>query len=223
MTDYVKARRHLRRVDPVMAGLIARVGPCRMGEHAAFDPFASLTRSIASQQLSIKAADTIFRRFCDLFPGGLPAPAALLALEDASMRAAGFSRPKISFLRDLAAHVVDGRLDLAGLRHLSDEDAVAALVAVKGIGRWTAEVFLMFRLERPDLLPIDDVGLVRAMRLAYGLRGTPKPARLLRLAEPWRPYRTVASWYLWQSLPFLDAERPARAPRRTSATGARRT
>ncbi|MGE3276933.1 MAG: DNA-3-methyladenine glycosylase [Vicinamibacterales bacterium] len=216
MIDYEKARRHLRRSDPVMAGLIRRVGACRLGDHAAFDPFASLTRSIASQQLSIKAADTIFGRFCDLFPGRLPVPAALLALDDAPLRAAGFSRPKISFLRDLAARVDDGRLDLVALRTLPDEEALARLVEVKGIGRWTAEVFLMFRLERPDLFPVDDVGLVRAVRLAYGLRGQPKPARLLRLAEPWRPYRTVASWYLWQSLPYLDAQ-PRSAARQPAA------
>lgn len=188
-----------------MAGLIRRVGPCRLAGAPRQDPFASLTRSIASQQLSVKAADTIHGRFRDLFPRRAPTPAVLLTLDDAALRAVGFSRPKVGFLRDLAARVLDGRLDLKALRRLSDDEALAALVAVKGIGRWTAEIFLMFRLERPDLFPTDDVGLARAVRLAYGLRTRPTDARLLEIGEPWRPYRTVASWYLWQSLPFLDA------------------
>ncbi|MGE0042052.1 MAG: DNA-3-methyladenine glycosylase [Vicinamibacterales bacterium] len=204
MIDYERARRHLRKADPVMAGLIRRVGPCLLAGAPRQDPFASLTRSIASQQLSVKAADTIHGRFRDLFPRRAPSPAALLALDDATLRAAGFSRPKVAYLRDLATRVLDGRLDFRALRALPDEEAVAALVSVKGIGRWTAEIFLMFRLERPDLLPADDVGLARSVRLAYGLRWRPTAARLLRLGEPWRPYRTVASWYLWQSLAFLD-------------------
>ena len=201
MTDYAKARRHLMRRDPVMRKLIKKVGACRLDQVAPAEPFAALARSIASQQLSVKAAETIFERFCNLFPPDRqPTPHALLRLDEEQIRAVGFSRPKARFLRDLSERVADGRLDLAALQHHSDEKAVALLTAVKGIGPWTAEVFLMFRLGRPDVLPADDLGLMNAAQRAYGLRKRPTPDRLRKIGEAWRPYRSVAAWYLWASL-----------------------
>jgi 3-methyladenine DNA glycosylase/8-oxoguanine DNA glycosylase len=165
------------------------------------DPFVALTRSIASQQLSMKAAETIFNRLCDLCPPDRqPTPERLLALSEDQIRAVGYSRPKAGFLKDLAARVVDGRLDLHGLNSRPDEDVLQELTAVKGIGRWTAEIFLMFRLGRPDVLPADDLGLLNATQRAYGLRKRPTPDRLRKMGEAWRPYRSVAAWYLWTSL-----------------------
>jgi 3-methyladenine DNA glycosylase/8-oxoguanine DNA glycosylase len=149
----------------------------------------------------MKAAETIFNRLCDLCPPDRqPTPERLLALSEDEIRAVGYSRPKAGFLKDLASRVVDGRLDLHGLGDRSDEEVLQALTAVKGIGRWTAEVFLVFRLGRPDVLPADDLGLLTATQRAYGLRKRPTPDRLRKLGEAWRPYRSVAAWYLWASL-----------------------
>jgi DNA-3-methyladenine glycosylase II len=200
MTDYKLARRHLMRADPKLGIIIKKVGPCELHVAGPRDPFETLTRSIASQQLSTKAADTIFGRFRDLFPNGKPMPHGVMTLTDDQIRATGFSRPKVGYIRDLAAHVLDGRLDLKDLRKHSDEEVMRQLVAVKGIGRWTAEIFLMFRLGRPDILPADDLGLMNAAHRAYGLRKRPTPEQLRRLGEAWRPYRSVAAWYLWASL-----------------------
>lgn len=199
--DYRPARRHLSGRDPRLGAVIRRVGPCRLHAAGARDPFTALAEAIASQQLSVKAADTIFGRFCDLFPPDRrPTPARVAALADEEMRACGFSRSKVGFLRDLAAHVLDGRLDLHGLARRDDEEVMRQLVAVKGIGRWTAEIFLMFRLGRLDVLPADDLGLMKAVAKVYGLRKRPTPDRLRRMGETWRPYRSVAAWYLWASL-----------------------
>jgi 3-methyladenine DNA glycosylase/8-oxoguanine DNA glycosylase len=187
--------------DPVLRAVITRVGPCRLHAVAPRDPFETLCRSIASQQLSVKAAETIFQRFCDLFPPDRkPTPLGVMTLGDAKIRGAGFSRPKVTFIKDLATHVLDGRLDLKGLRKHDDEEVMRQLVAVKGIGRWTAEIFLMFRLGRPDILPADDLGLMNAVQRAYGLRQRPTPKQLRKRGEAWRPYRSVAAWYLWASL-----------------------
>ena len=157
--------------------------------------------SIASQQLSTKAAATIFARFCELFPPDRkPRPERVMTLTDDQIRASGFSRPKVAFIKDLAAHVLDGRLDLKGLTKHDDEEVMRQLVAVKGIGRWTAEIFLMFRLGRPDILPADDLGLMNAAHRVYGMRKRPTPDQLRKKGEVWRPYRSVAAWYLWASL-----------------------
>ena len=156
--------------------------------------------AIASQQLSVKAADTIFGRFCDLFPDRKPTPARVMTLTDDQIRAVGFSRPKVSFIKDLAAHVLDGRLDLKRLKQHPDDEVMRQLIAVKGIGRWTAEIFLMFRLGRPDIFPADDLGLMNAVHRAYALRKRPDAKRLRKMGELWSPYRSVAAWYLWQSL-----------------------
>jgi 3-methyladenine DNA glycosylase/8-oxoguanine DNA glycosylase len=203
--DYRAARRHLMRSDPRMRDVIKRIGPCRLHAAAPADPFEALCRSIASQQLSIKAAETIFRRFCELFPpDGQPTPERVMRLDDDRIRGAGFSRPKVTFIKDLAAHVLDGRLDLHGLHQHPDEEVMRQLVAVKGIGRWTAEIFLMFRLGRQDVLPADDLGLMNAVHRVYRLRKRPDPKRLRKMGELWKPYRSVAAWYLWAS---LDSDR----------------
>ncbi len=198
--DYTIAKKHLSKADPKLSLVIKRVGPCRLHAVAPRDPFEALCMSIASQQLSTKAAATIFGRFCDLFPDRKPTPERVMTLTDEEIRAAGFSRPKISFIRDLALHVLDGRLDLTGLKKHPDEEVMRQLVAVKGIGRWTAEIYLMFRLGRPDILPADDLGLMNAVQRAYGLRKRPDAKRLRKIGEAWKPYRSIASWYLWASL-----------------------
>lgn len=189
------------KTDPKLRDLIKRIGPCELHAFAPKDPFQTLCMSIASQQLSTKAAATIFRRFEDLFPPNRkPTPERVMTLTDDQIRGCGFSGPKVAFIKDLAAHVLDGRLDLKGLRKHPDEEVMQQLVAVKGIGRWTAEVFLMFRLGRPDILPADDLGLMNAVHRAYRLRKRPDAKKLRQMGEAWRPYRSVAAWYLWQSL-----------------------
>jgi DNA-3-methyladenine glycosylase II len=199
--DYTIARRHLMRADPRLNVIIKRVGPCELHAYAPKDPFETLCMSIASQQLSTKAAATIFGRFKDLFPPDRkPTPDRVMTLTDDQIRATGFSRPKVTFIKDLAGRVLDGRLDLPKLKRHSDDEVMEQLIAVKGIGRWTAEIFLMFRLGRPDILPADDLGLMNAVHRAYGLRQRPDAKTLRRMGEAWRPYRSVASWYLWQSL-----------------------
>jgi len=198
--DYTIACRHLSKADPKLGRIIKRVGPCRLHAFAPRDPFEALCMSIASQQLSTKAADTIFRRFCDLFPNRKPTPDVVMTLTDEEIRAVGFSRPKAAFIKDLAAHVLDGRLDLKKLKQHPDDEVMRQLVAVKGIGRWTAEIFLMFRLGRPDIFPADDLGLMNAVQRVYGLRKRPDAKRLRKMCEAWKPHRSVAAWYLWQSL-----------------------
>lgn len=192
------------KVDPKLNRIIKRVGPCTLHASAPGDPFETLCMSIASQQLSTKAAATIFGRFCDLFPRRRPTPARVMTLSDEEIRAAGFSRPKVTFIKDLAARVLDGRLDLKGLKKHPDDEVMRQLVAVKGIGRWTAEIFLMFRLGRPDILPADDLGLMNAAQHAHGLRKRPDAKTLREMSEAWSPYRSVAAWYLWQSLTVKD-------------------
>ena len=199
--DYTIARRHLMKADPKLSVIIKRVGPCELHAFAPRDPFETLCMSIASQQLSTKAAATIFGRFKDLFPPDRkPTPDRVMTLGDDQLRACGFSRAKAAFVKDLAAHVLDGRLDLKRLKKHPDDEVMRQLVAVKGIGRWTAEIFLMFRLGRPDILPADDLGLMNAVHRAYRLRKRPDAKRLRQMGEAWRPHRSVAAWYLWQSL-----------------------
>ncbi|HXG86825.1 MAG TPA: DNA-3-methyladenine glycosylase [Vicinamibacterales bacterium] len=218
--DYQKARRHLMRVDPKLGAVIKKVGPCGLADIPKLPPFMALAEAIASQQLSVKAADTIFGRFCDLFGDDrTPDPARLLAMDDESIRGVGFSRSKVLFLRDLANHVVDQRLMLDALDRLDDQQVAEQLTAVKGIGPWTAEIFLMFRLQRPDIFPADDLGLVKAAQRIYGLRQRPSREKLLKMSQAWRPYRSVAAWYLWRSLalPELDSPPQARGSRKTAS------
>jgi DNA-3-methyladenine glycosylase II len=158
-------------------------------------------RSIVGQQLSVSAARAIYGRLTERFGGRPPTPHEILADDPEELRAAaGLSHAKVGFLRSLAEHVVSGELELEGLDELPDAEVVAELVAVKGLGTWSAHMFLMFQLERPDVLPVGDLGIRRAIERAYGLNELPSPAEIERLAEPWRPYRTLACRYLWASL-----------------------
>jgi DNA-3-methyladenine glycosylase II len=204
-TDYARARRQLVRRDPVMAGLIRQHGACGLGAAQRGDPFQALVHAIIAQQLSTRAAATIEARFTALFDER-PTAARVAALPDGAIRVAGVSSQKLGYIRDLCARVLDGSLRLDALERLADEDVVAALTGVKGIGRWTADMFLMFRLHRPDVLPVGDLGILKAVQRAYSLRRLPTPERLTTIGEPWRPYRSVACWYLWAS---LDTTRPA--------------
>jgi DNA-3-methyladenine glycosylase II len=197
-TDYTRARRHLATADPVLATAIRQIGPCGLATRAGRPPFETLARSIVSQQLSARAATTIFARVQALLADGRVRPADLLALAETDLRLAGLSSRKIQYVRDLAQRVESGALRLDVLARRSDEEVIDALTEVKGIGQWTAEMFLIFRLRRPDVLPLDDQGLVGAVKKLYRMRTAPTPERLTRLAEPWRPYRSVACWYLWR-------------------------
>jgi DNA-3-methyladenine glycosylase II len=198
--EYQRARRTLMRRDPVLAAAIKRIGPCGMAGRQRADHLSALAGAIVSQQLSTKAAATIFGRFVALFPDGELRATAIAAESDAALRGVGLSGQKVSYLRDLTARIIDGRLQLDELEVLPDEAVIARLTAVKGFGRWTAEMFLMFRLHRPDVLPVDDLGIVNAIIRLYRLRKRPNAKRILKMGEAWRPYRSVASWYLWQSL-----------------------
>jgi DNA-3-methyladenine glycosylase II len=189
---------HLRAVDPVLAAVIQRVGPFTPPHEP--DVWRSLVDSIASQQLSVRAAATIVGRVATTGAGGFPTPEEILALPEERLRSCGLSRAKTSYVRDLAARWVDGTVDPVRLRGLDDETAIAELTRVKGIGRWTAEMVLIFTLGRPDVLPVDDLGFRNAIRAAYGLGERPAAATIRELAEPWRPFRSVATLYLWRSL-----------------------
>jgi DNA-3-methyladenine glycosylase II len=200
---YEKARRVLMRRDPILAVAIKQIGPCGMADRQRKDHLTALVGAIVSQQLSTRAAATIFGRFVALFPENhIPDAAAIAAQSDASLRGVGLSGQKVGYLRDLSLRIADGRLNLDELDALSDEVVIERLTAVKGFGRWTAEMFLMFRLHRPDVLPAGDLGIVNAIQRLYRLRKRPDAKRVLKIGEAWRPYRSVASWYLWQSLKF---------------------
>lgn len=189
--------------DPVLAGLIDDFGGPLQEENSRRPPdvYAALLRSITGQQLSVKAAAAIYGRLVERFGGRPPTPRELLDDEPEELRAAaGLSRAKVVALRSLAEHVLDGELKLDVLAELPDEEVMRELVAVKGIGEWTAHMFLMFTLHRPDVLPVGDQGIKNAVMRAYGLDAVPKPDALTEIAEPWRPYRTRACEYLWRSL-----------------------
>jgi DNA-3-methyladenine glycosylase II len=204
--NYARARRHLMRADPVIAALVKAHGPCGLAERSREPRLRALARALVSQQLSVKAAATIFSRFLALFPDGtFPEPSQILEVPVEQLRAVGLSRQKAAYLRDLSSRVLAGTLPLHHLDSMADDEVVETLTAVKGIGRWTAEMILIFQLGRPDILPVDDVGLLRAIQRAYGLRRRPTAARVTRMGEAWRPYRSVASWYLWASLDGKEA------------------
>jgi DNA-3-methyladenine glycosylase II len=218
-TDYARAQGLLRRRDPALALLIRRHGPCGLVDAVRADHFEALVRAILFQQLSTKAASTIYGRFLDLLPQRLPTPGAVAVLSDAELRRAGVSRQKAVYLRDLCEKVASDDVRLDGIEALDDEAVIAALTTVKGVGRWTAEMFLMFRLHRPDVLPVGDLGILTAVQRLYRLRTRPTADRLRTLADRWRPYRSVACWYLWRS---LDNEGVAAAPAVPARRGEKR-
>jgi DNA-3-methyladenine glycosylase II len=199
-----RAISHLRSADPVLAGVIDAVGAlpdAREGRPERHDHYGALVRSIVGQQLSVFAARAIYGRLIARFGGRPPTAPQILAEDPEELRAAaGLSRAKVGFLLSLAEHVLSGELELDRLDELDDEQVTAELVAVKGLGPWTADMFLMFHLERPDVLPVGDLGVRRAIERAYGLDELPAPEEITRIAEPWRPYRTLACRYLWRSL-----------------------
>jgi len=194
-----EARRHLAR-DPVMRGLIRRHGPCGLAPHG-LSPYEALTRAIAHQQLNGRAAQTILGRFVDLFPDGrFPQPAAVLAARVTTLRRAGFSRAKVRALKDIARHMLKGVVPTRrACSRLSDDEIIERLTQIHGVGRWTVEMLLIFTLGRPDVLPVDDFGVREGFRVAYGRRTRPSPKALRAYGERWKPYRSVAAWYLWRA------------------------
>lgn len=194
-----RARAHLRRVDPILARVIDAVGPYRPADRSGGTHFEALIRAIVFQQLSGKAAATIHNRFLDLFPNREPAAALMLDMPDETLRGVGLSRQKIGYLRDLAGKVHRGNLRLDHVDTLRDEELISHLVQVKGIGKWTAQMFLMFKLGRPDVLPDLDLGIQNAIKRAYRKRKC-TPTEVLRIGAKWAPYSSVACWYLWRSL-----------------------
>jgi len=191
-----------------MRRLIRSVGPFTLMPSNRRSPFESLARAIAYQQLHDKAAESILKRFIALFPRRrFPKPDELLAMKSEAIRQAGFSHPKIAALRDLAAKTLDGTVPTnRAIRGLDDDAIVERLVAVRGIGRWTVEMLLIFQLGRPDVLPVDDFGVRNGFRIAYGLREMPTPKDVLRHGERWKPYRSAAAWYLWRAADRAKAE-----------------
>jgi DNA-3-methyladenine glycosylase II len=199
----------LRAADPVIRALIDELGPDGAGDPRRgrpHDHYGALVRAIVGQQLSTRAARAIYARLTERFGGRPPSPEEVLSADPDELRAAaGLSRAKVSYLRSLAEHVRDGRLELDRLADLPDEEVIAELTAVRGLGVWSAHMFLMFTLGRPDVLPVGDLGIRRAVMRRYGLDELPAPAALTAIAEPWRPYRTLACLYLWQSLSATPA------------------
>ncbi|MBA3313003.1 MAG: DNA-3-methyladenine glycosylase [Planctomycetota bacterium] len=208
---HIDATAHLQAHDPILGALIDIVGPCTLKLRR--DRFDTLVRSILSQQISTAAARTIRGRLEDRI--GVPRPETLLALSVEELRECGVSPQKASYLRDLAEHVSSGRLPLNRLGRLSDDEVIERLIAVKGIGRWTGQMFLMFSLGRPDVLPHDDLGIRAAMRRLYDLPDMPKRDEMDEIAAPWRPHATLACWYLWRSLEL-------KSPTKVDVTIARR-
>lgn len=208
LPDWSKAVRHLRKVDPVMRKVIDRVGPCTLVSRG--DPYVALCNAICSQQVSIAAAASIFGKFKKLFPAGRPTPGRVLKRLDVDpelVRSCGLSRQKLSYIRDLTERFHRRQIPVQHFPHMTDEEVIEALLPIKGVGRWTAEMFLIFVMNRPDLLPVDDLGLRKGIQVFYGLDDMPSKHETLLAGEPWRPWRSVATWYLWRGLGLEDADR----------------
>jgi len=208
-----RARKALAAADPTMGALIDRIGKLdletrleRRAEERPADAYGALLRAIVGQQLSTKAARTIYLRVVDLFDGTTPSPEQLLEASEKDLRGAGLSGRKVEYIRDLARHVLAGELELDRLGELDDEAAIEEIVTVRGLGQWTAEMFLMFHLGRPDVLSGGDLGIRKAIQIEYGLEEMPPPQRVVEIGEPWRPHRTLASLYLWESLAAVPGE-----------------
>ena len=197
-----KAAAHLTKIDSELGRVIKATGPVMLVPDEARTPFYALLRAIAHQQLSGRAAETIMGRFHNLFPDvPHPSPEQVLALEDLALRGVGFSRPKIKYIKDLAARAASGTVPGHDeIVALGDEELIARLTEIKGIGRWTVEMLLIFKLGRMDVLPIHDLGIQKGFMITYGKRRMPKPEAILKYGERWRPYRTIASWYLWRAV-----------------------
>ena len=202
--SYETAIAHLRTADPVLGDLMARCGPCTLEPDAA-DPFVTLCRAIISQQLSGRAASTITGRLEALFDCGVLTPAGILATPDDTLRSLGLSRQKQASLKDLASKTLDGSLQLAALSVLSDAEVTRQLTQVRGIGVWTAEMFLIFSLGRLDVFPVGDLGIRKAIQRVYGYKKMPAVVTMHRHARKWAPYRTIAAWYLWESYDGLPS------------------
>ena len=208
--DLRKAQRHLRRADAKLGRIIQRVGPCTLAPR--HDYFVVLCKAIFTQQISTAVAAVLFARFRDLFPRRRPTPAQVIRLLEtacagngngdgsppAAIRACGLSRQKTAYILDLARHFHGGEIPTRRLSRMTDDEVIESLVRVRGIGQWTAEMFLMFVLNRPDVLPVDDLGLREAVREVYSLPKRPTAAEVTAIAEAWRPYRSIATWYLWR-------------------------
>jgi DNA-3-methyladenine glycosylase II len=203
--DAAAARRHLSRADDTMREIVRRVGP--LGLEARGHPYQSLLRAVLYQQLAGAAASAIERRFLAIYDGRIPEPAELLATPPDALRSAGLSRQKISYFYSLAEHAAGGKLELRRLARAGDDAVIEAVTEVKGIGRWTADMLLMFCLGRPDVLPVGDLGIQRMIMESYGLRSMPDAKKMLAIAEPWRPYRSAATWYLWRYGDVITADR----------------
>jgi DNA-3-methyladenine glycosylase II len=199
--DAGAAVKHLAKADPVLAKLMKRAGPFALKTRHMHNPFEALARNIVFQQLHGSAAEAIHRRFVELLGGGRLRPQAVLGAPEESLRGVGLSGAKTAALKDLAAKTLDGTVPtLARLKRMEDEGIVSRLTQVRGIGRWTVEMLLMFRLGRPDVLPVGDFAVRKGFMVAYGLGEMPKPKELELHAEAWRPYRSVTSWYMWRAL-----------------------
>lgn len=198
--------KHLGRSDPVLRRLIRQVGVCRWEPDPRRSPFQSLVQAVANQQLNGKAAATILGRFRALFPGRrFPRPEDLGTVTDLQLRACGFSGAKIASIRDIAARALDGTIPTSRkITRMPDDEIVERLTEVRGVGRWTVEMLLMFQLGRPDVLPADDFGVRNGFRIAYGLEEMPKPKAVLEHGDRWRPYRSTASWYLWRAVDLAN-------------------
>jgi DNA-3-methyladenine glycosylase II len=211
----VKLQRHFEAVDPVLARIVPLAGRFTLNRREKNTVFESLASAIASQQLNGVVARKIIGRLVDLHGGAFPTPQQIASASPATLRPVGFSFAKIAALQDLAARTLDGSLPADDvLAEMEDEAVIERLVAVRGVGRWTAQMLLMFRFNRPDVLPIDDFGVCNGFRLAYGLKGLPTPKALLAFGERWRPFRSAAAWYLWRAVDLHKVEKlPARSGR----------
>ncbi|HTI69725.1 MAG TPA: DNA-3-methyladenine glycosylase [Candidatus Limnocylindria bacterium] len=206
--------RHLGSVDETLGALILRIGACELAPERRRSPFESLVRAVAHQQLHGTAAARILERFVALFPGmKFPDAEHLLAVSDDQLRAVGFSRSKIAAIRDIAAKTAEGVVPASKvISRLDDEEIIERLTQCRGVGRWTVEMLLIFKLGRPDVLPVDDFGVRQGYQITYGKRQFPKPKDLLKYGERWRPYRTTAAWYMWRAADAAKLEKQTKKP-----------
>ena len=202
------AIRHLSTADPILGALIAKVGPCGLQPDRARSPFQALVQAVAHQQLNGKAANTILARFIALFPHGrFPSAKEVFDVEASALTGVGFSRAKAGYVKDIARMALEGVVPGNGqIKRMSDDEIVARLTQIKGVGRWTVEMLLIFSLGRPDVLPVDDYGIRQGFAIAFRKRKLPEPAQILKHGERWKPYRTTASWYLWRAVDLRDGQ-----------------